>query len=219
MEAGKLDRMITLQSYAPVRLGTGEELAGYVDWLTVWAQKEEGLSARDNERFEAAQLVADANVTFTMRWRTGLDYRMRIVCEGNLFDIQSIAEIPRRKGWKIVALKKDSDQTAANLPGGQVPQNGIVPIQYADYTVQPGNRIIPFDCSLQDCICYLPSAVGNTLAYQVARIDNTEGRSLLIQPITPGNEAQINQGDALGLYSQGAFTLQANGEIYLLTAY
>lgn len=100
LEAGRLDRRITIQSYTTSADSYGEPLKTWADFVTVWAQY---LPLRGAERFAAKQVDATIEAKFRLRWRDDLDTTMRITFESRTWDIAGIVEIGRREGLEIIA--------------------------------------------------------------------------------------------------------------------
>ena len=79
LEAGKLDQRLTLQESTPSTNDFGEEVPTWSDVATVWGRAE---PLRGREFFSAAQMQSSAEVRFTIRWRAGLNERMRVLWRG-----------------------------------------------------------------------------------------------------------------------------------------
>ena len=92
MNPGKLDKIITFQSK------TGDEEKGdyggttytWADYATVWAKKHP-LRGRELMAAQAAQNLTEVN--FYIRYLAGLSSDMRIVHDGNYYDITGIVDI------------------------------------------------------------------------------------------------------------------------------
>lgn len=100
MEAGKLDRRITIQRATE----TSDEFGGIVQtWATlaeVWAAVE---FVRDSERFQAGEIAAQITNRFAIRYGLGVTVKDRIVFEGRIYEILGTKEIPRRVGQELTA--------------------------------------------------------------------------------------------------------------------
>lgn len=99
MRAGDLDRKIVIQTVTESRSGSGAVTDSWSAFATVWA-KVRPLSGR--EYLAAAQINAEVDTEFTIRWLSGVTPKMRISYDGNIYDIEHIAEIGRREGLKIL---------------------------------------------------------------------------------------------------------------------
>jgi len=102
MQAGRLDRLVTLQHH---QLGSqaadgSYPNATYVAYASVWARKRE-ISAR--ERFAAQQTQAELDTVFEIRFRTDVVATDRLVCDGRTYDIRPGREIGRREGLELLA--------------------------------------------------------------------------------------------------------------------
>jgi SPP1 family predicted phage head-tail adaptor len=103
MEAGGLDRKITLEFKTAGQSGSGEPTESWGTPTTVWARVR-ALSGREFYAFLAAQVVAEETLHFGIRWRA--DVRpgtARIQYEGRTYNIQRVGEIGRRRYLDIVA--------------------------------------------------------------------------------------------------------------------
>lgn len=98
--AGQLDRRITIESRVVTQSGTGAAGETWTTFATVWAGKRD-LSGR--EYFEARQDQAEVTTEFTIRYLAGLKREMRILLDGDTYDIRHVAEIGRRAGQKVLA--------------------------------------------------------------------------------------------------------------------
>lgn len=101
MNAGKLDRRITIQSLVETQDDFGQPVQTTVVLATVWANV---APLRGKEPFQGEQFNAQQVVVFTVRWRDDVDATMRIEHEGETYDIQSVSEIGRREGLEIVGF-------------------------------------------------------------------------------------------------------------------
>lgn len=101
MQAGKLDRRITIQEPVISQDDYGEPVVtGWADVATVWAQV---VPVSGREYFDATAVRAEKTTRFRIRWRSGLTEAMRIVYDGRNYDIRSIVELGRREGLEIRA--------------------------------------------------------------------------------------------------------------------
>lgn len=108
MLAGKLDRYIAIEEATEVQLVTGEVEKTWSTFAQRWASFNQPATRRGNkERFEANQTVAISNDYWEIRYLPGLKANMRIVYQGQLYNITSIREIGRKEGWQIETENKD----------------------------------------------------------------------------------------------------------------
>lgn len=107
MDAGSLDRRITLLRAGIVTNEYGDEVDGFADLATVWASVK---PAPGTERLASAENAATAPTVITIRYSSmvaDLTPRDRIeypVGSGRTFDIKSVVELGRRDGLQIAAV-------------------------------------------------------------------------------------------------------------------
>lgn len=100
MISARMDRQITIQEYTVTGTNDyGEEIKDWVDFATVWAEVKQQ-SAR--EVWQAGK-VSETEMMFRIRYRSGINTKMRIVYDGDNFDIGGVREIGRRDGLEIQA--------------------------------------------------------------------------------------------------------------------
>ncbi len=100
MRAGTLDRRVVIERYTTTQDEVGEPVKTYEAVDTIWAQV---LPLRGQERFVAQQEYAEVTTRFRLRHRTDIDEKMRLVHDGDEYDIMAILEIGRREGLEILA--------------------------------------------------------------------------------------------------------------------
>lgn len=99
MQAGKLDRLVSLEHRTLTRNASGENVASYAEFASVWAGKRD---LRGREFFDAQQINAELQATWQIRWRSDVGTTDRLVDDnGAVFDIVHIAEIGRRAGLDL----------------------------------------------------------------------------------------------------------------------
>lgn len=101
MDAGRLDRRITIQTFTESNNTFREPIKTWVTLATVWAQL---VPQRGTERYairEGQAVDARALVIWRIRHRTDVTTLMRISYGGELYDIQDIREIGRREGLEL----------------------------------------------------------------------------------------------------------------------
>ena len=104
MQAGKLDRRLTLRRKTTTTDEFGGEVASWSDVATVWASKED---VRDAERVRAQQVGASITTRFQIRPLAGgakPSVEWQATCEGVLYEITAVKEIGRREGWELSAV-------------------------------------------------------------------------------------------------------------------
>lgn len=97
---GDLDRRITIQAKTVERDDYGATKETWSDAATVWAQY---LPGGGDERFAAAQVYAETQARFRIRWRDDVTTQHRVLFDGKLWDILAIDEMGRRGGLEIKA--------------------------------------------------------------------------------------------------------------------
>lgn len=82
--AGLLDQRIVLEQKSVTRNSIGEEVETWSTFATVWARYR---PAKVGERASGAQLQAEHEAVFRIRWLTGVDPEMRIVWRGERYEL------------------------------------------------------------------------------------------------------------------------------------
>jgi len=100
MQAGRLDRRITIQAPTVTKSASGAPVEGWADVATVWAAVN---PKSGREYWSAQQRVAELDSVFRIRYRTGVTRQMRIAYGGEYYDIADVAEVGRREGLDILA--------------------------------------------------------------------------------------------------------------------
>ena len=103
MQAGKMDRLITIEQATSTRDTVGDAVPTWSTFATVWARK---VRSRGTEQFKAERETAEREIRLEIRYLAGLDETMRIRFDGQIFDIEDLEEIGRRAGWTIRAVAK-----------------------------------------------------------------------------------------------------------------
>ncbi|GLK49494.1 hypothetical protein GCM10017620_24670 [Brevundimonas intermedia] len=107
MEAGNLDRRITLQRATITRDGYNNEVATWNDLVTVWAGY---APVSDGERFRAGERASEISARFTIRHSSqvaDLSPKDQLVFSGRTFAITRVKEIGRREGLEITVVGRD----------------------------------------------------------------------------------------------------------------
>lgn len=100
MDAGKLDRRITIERATVTTDVLGGEVLTWGTLATVWAQV---IPVSDGERWRAEEVAATATHWFRIRWGVGVMPTDRIVYEGDVYLISGVKEIGRHDGQEITA--------------------------------------------------------------------------------------------------------------------
>jgi phage head-tail adaptor, putative, SPP1 family len=98
MQAGRLDRRITLQQRVLTRNTQREEVVNYADLGEVWAQK---VDMGGREYFAAQQTKAEKTTRFRIRYRPDIVSIHRVVYDGVAYDVNAHSEIGRREGFEL----------------------------------------------------------------------------------------------------------------------
>lgn len=106
MQAGKLDRRITVRRAVVTQNAYNEDVETWSDLFTVWASYK---PVSDAEQVKAAAVGASITARFQIRWSaqavsiTPLD---QLSFEGRAFNITGVKEIGRREGLEISAVAR-----------------------------------------------------------------------------------------------------------------
>lgn len=101
VRAGRLDRRIKFQAPQEGIDGLGHPAKTWGDAFEVWA---EYVPVAADERFtQLREAQAIRRVRFRIRYNAAISEDMRIVYEGNLYNVKSIQEIGRREGQDVIA--------------------------------------------------------------------------------------------------------------------
>lgn len=107
LDAGSLDRRVTLHRYGVVKDAYGDDRPGFSPLATVAASVRPAPGA---ERLQSAENAASAPTVIRIRWSSrvaDLNPKDRVeypVGSGRMFDIKSVVEIGRRDGLEIAAI-------------------------------------------------------------------------------------------------------------------
>lgn len=106
MQAGRLDRRVTLQRATLGVDAFNETTEAWADLATLWA---EAAPVSDRERFVAAEIAAEITHRFRIRraaaW-ADLGPADRLLFEGRTYDIRAVKEIGRGEGLEITAAAR-----------------------------------------------------------------------------------------------------------------
>ena len=103
LDAGKLDRKITLQRFTETRDEYNEPVQL---WATLATRSASYEPMSDGERFRAGETAANASARFVIRWSSAvatLNPKDRLQYEGETWQIMHVKEIGRREGLEITA--------------------------------------------------------------------------------------------------------------------
>lgn len=102
-QAGKLDRLVTLQAPVDTRTPSGEVVTSWMDMGQAWASAD-FRTGGSTERDTQGTVVPFTSVVYTLRYRNDLTEKWRLVDPGarssrKVFQIQAILEGDTRKQW------------------------------------------------------------------------------------------------------------------------
>lgn len=103
LEAGKLNREVTLQRNAPVANALNEPVD---NWVTVAVTRAARLNLSGAERVRAAEVGAVQMLRFQILWArewSDLDATWRLLFEGAAFNVEDVTEIGLHQGLDIRA--------------------------------------------------------------------------------------------------------------------
>lgn len=103
MEAGKLDRRLTLLQLVRTTNAMNEVEESWTSAGTVWASKRD---VSDKERADNQEVGATITTRFQVRHSELSDNvrpTWRVGCEGRTYEVRAVKELGRRVGWEISA--------------------------------------------------------------------------------------------------------------------
>jgi SPP1 family predicted phage head-tail adaptor len=110
MKAGELRYRIIVQKRSITRDEEGDINETWSDVVTTWASIK---PIQGREYFSALAVNAEKNIRFVIRYRLGITQEMRILYNGQIFDIQSIVDIEERhRELEIVCKEVIQDITS-----------------------------------------------------------------------------------------------------------
>lgn len=86
---GELNRRITIQRATPTTNSYGEEIVTWSKLATAWAAMR---NVPQKEPFAGDQFVSVVSTIFTLRHRSDVTAKMRIVDDGKIYEIDSVAD-------------------------------------------------------------------------------------------------------------------------------
>lgn len=99
MQAGKLDREITIQQATLTQDSFGEPDAVWTDYATLWAQV---IGIRAEERVVSGRVLAVKVNRFRTRYKSGITEKMRIKYDSDYYNVRGITEIGRQDGLELL---------------------------------------------------------------------------------------------------------------------
>lgn len=92
---GHLNRRILIQEETASRGDSGQEILNWTTLHDCWA-KVDYPNIGSGEEVQNDQVIVTTRTDFTIRYRAGLDEKMRVVYQGVNYSIANISEIERR---------------------------------------------------------------------------------------------------------------------------
>lgn len=102
---GQLNRRILIQQETATRGTSGQEILTWSDVANVWAKVSYPLTG-SGESVEADQVIVTTTTEFVIRFRNGIDEKMRIVYNGSNFGIININETQERNHFLLIKAHK-----------------------------------------------------------------------------------------------------------------
>ena len=90
MQAGRLNRRITLQSLTVAKGTSGGMTKTWVNVATGIAAAVRNLSGNERRATSAGGQVAEARTEFTIRYRAGVTAEMRVLYQGAVYNIRHV---------------------------------------------------------------------------------------------------------------------------------
>lgn len=112
LDPGKLDRRITIQTRSTSVDAYGTPIETWGDTVTVWAGIEYPKTG-SSEAYDDKVNIATTAVIFTIRNRSVNAGENRIEYDGEVYDIERIAELGRNNYLQITAKKRENDGRTA----------------------------------------------------------------------------------------------------------
>lgn len=103
---GQLDQRITLQSYTLAPDGAGGQARTWADFASVpnvWAHVRPGAGG---ERFEEDRTTANTVTLFTIRYRSDVDERHRIVWNSETYNIRQVKRASNREHFLLIVAER-----------------------------------------------------------------------------------------------------------------
>jgi SPP1 family predicted phage head-tail adaptor len=99
--AGELDRRITIQALTQTKDSEGGMVDNWADVTTVWA-KVRNLSGNERRLTSEGGRVAEARTEFTIRYRSGLNERMRIKYGDKVYNIRHLNNFNEAREYIVI---------------------------------------------------------------------------------------------------------------------
>lgn len=100
MRAGKMDRPITIQQRGTTRGESGGEREGWSNFAQCFAEVKWDSGGESDVTHKRS---AKQTVYFEIHWRPGVIPTMRVIYEGQTYDITDVQPIGRHEGLRLTA--------------------------------------------------------------------------------------------------------------------
>lgn len=107
---GRLDRRIVIQESTETKDVYGQPVKTWATLATVWAQVDD---KSGGETYQAEQLTAYRKTVFVIRFRSGIEERMRILYNNRYYDILS-KQAPDRNRFLVLEAELLDDPVEAS---------------------------------------------------------------------------------------------------------
>lgn len=111
------DKRLMIQRFVSSKdANTGQKIGAWVTLSTIWG----GLASNkggSEKIVEGAQVVATQNAVFSIRWRSDIRKTDRIFYDGEVYDIEQIVKIGRRKYLNLVCKNRDCAEDSYYIEG------------------------------------------------------------------------------------------------------
>lgn len=106
MDAGRLDRRITILRATTSANGFNEPVETWSDFATVWAA---AAPVMDGEKWAAGQTLATQSIRFTVRWSyaaSTITPTDRVRYDGRVYDINGVKDMGRNEFRELTATAR-----------------------------------------------------------------------------------------------------------------
>lgn len=100
MKSGKFSRPIMIQSPVITQDVTGQDISTWIPFHSCYA---EIIFMTGSEQYQSSGIHSKNQIRVILRYKPGILPTMRVVFDGVTYRINSVIEIPRRKGTEIMA--------------------------------------------------------------------------------------------------------------------
>jgi SPP1 family predicted phage head-tail adaptor len=98
--AGSMHRRVTVERRVVTQNNIGKQVETWTPWRTIWANRRD---VRADERQRTDQELASVTAVWTAHWPYWLSAQDRLVADGVIWEVTSIAEIGGPAGVEVTA--------------------------------------------------------------------------------------------------------------------